>query len=444
MRAVDVIAHKRDGAELTSEEIEFFVHGCTVGEIPDYQAAAWLMAVYLRGMSDAETRALTLAMAHSGDVLDLSDVAPVVVDKHSTGGVGDKVSLVAVPTAAACGLAVGKISGRGLGFTGGTLDKLESIPGFRVDLSAAEFREQLRRVGAVLTGQTGRLAPADAIFYALRDVTATVNSVPLIVASILSKKIAGGANRLVLDVKTGSGTGMATLEQATELAQALVRLSNEVGLRTVALISDMNQVLGWAVGNALEVAEALETLRGRGPDDLREHCLSVVAEMLLLGGRATSLEDGRAQAADAIASGQAFEKMRRLVEAQGGDVRTVDQPLDGPAPLPRARLMEAVPAFTSGYLAEVDASALGTAVVELGGGRERKGDPIDRSVGVVVHVKVGDYVERGAALATIHANDEKRLARARTRVLGAHRFSPRPAPRLPLFYARIEDQTTVG
>ena len=444
MRAVDVIAHKRDGAELTAEEIEFFVHGCTVGEIPDYQAAAWLMAVYLRGMSDAETRALTLAMAHSGDVLDLSDVAPIVVDKHSTGGVGDKVSLVAVPTAAACGLAVGKISGRGLGFTGGTLDKLESIPGFRVDLSATEFKEQLRRVGAVLTGQTGRLAPADAIFYALRDVTATVNSIPLIVASILSKKIAGGANRLVLDVKTGSGTGMATLAQATELAQALVRLSREVGLRTVALISDMNQVLGWAVGNALEVAEALETLRGSGPDDLREHCLSVVAEMLLLGGRTTNLEDGRAQAADAIASGRAFEKMRRLVEAQGGDVRTVDQPLDGPAPLPRARLVEAVSAPTSGYLAEVDASALGTAVVELGGGRERKGDPIDRSVGVVVHVKVGDYVERGAALATIHANDEERLARARTRVLGAHRFSPQPAPRLPLFYARIEDQTRIG
>ncbi len=438
MRAVDVIARKRDGAELDAAEIEFFVRGCTRGEIPDYQAAAWLMAIYLRGMSDAETRALTLAMAHSGEVLDLSDVSPVVADKHSTGGVGDKVSLVAVPTAAACGLPVGKISGRGLGFTGGTLDKLESIPGFRVDLSVDEFKEQLRRVGAVLTGQTGSLAPADAIFYALRDVTATVNSIPLIVASILSKKIAGGANRLVLDVKTGSGTGMATLEQATELAQALVRLGHEVGLRTVALISDMNQVLGWAVGNALEVVEAIETLHGRGPADLQEHCLSVVAEMLVLGGHAADLETGRVQAAQAVASGRAFDKMRQLVAAQGGDVRTVDQPHDGPVPLPRARLVEVVPAPATGYLARVDASALGTAVVELGGGRERKGERIDPSVGVVVHVKVGDFVEQGAPLATIHANDEGRLERARARVLTAHSFSPQPTARLPLFYARFE------
>jgi pyrimidine-nucleoside phosphorylase len=439
MRAVDIIARKRDGAELTTEEIGFFVQGCTSGDIPDYQTAAWLMTIYLCGMSSRETRDLTLAMAHSGDVLDLSDVAPVVVDKHSTGGVGDKVSLIVVPTVAACGLPVGKISGRGLGFTGGTLDKLESIPGFRVDLSEAEFKDQLRRIGAVLTGQTKSLAPADAKLYALRDVTATVDSIPLGVSSILSKKIAGGANALVLDVKKGSGALMQTLERARQLAEALVQLSNEVGLKTVALISDMSQPLGWAVGNALEVAEALETLRGRGPEDLREHCTTIVAEMLVLGGKAADPAVGVAQAHDALASGSALRKLRELVAAQGGDVRTIDEPETGPAALPRARLIQTVNAPQSGFLARVQADEVGRAVVELGGGREQKSDQIDHSVGVVVHAKVGDHVPTGAPLFTLHASDEQRLAAARERVLAAHEFTQEPVARPPLFYGRYPE-----
>lgn len=439
MRAVDIISQTRDGVELSREEIEFFVQGCTRGEIPDYQAAAWLMAVYLRGLSARETHDLTLAMAHSGDLLDLRDIAPVVADKHSTGGVGDKVSLVVVPTAAACGLPVGKISGRGLGFTGGTLDKLESIPGFRVDLSEAEFKAQLRRVGAVLTGQTGSLAPADGIFYALRDVTATVAAIPLVVSSILSKKIAGGANVLVLDVKVGSGSMMRTVEEGRQLAEALVTLSGEAGLKAVALISDMNQALGWAVGNALEVVEAVETLHGGGPVDLREHCLEVVSEMLVLAGLATNRQAGVITAGKALMSGTAWEKLRQMVAAQGGDVRVLEGPGGRPAGLPKATLIQTVEAPESGYLARVEADELGRAVLELGGGREKKGDQIDPAVGVVVHAKVGDAVVQGQALATLHANDQGRLALARARVLAAHHVSPEPVERPPLFYGRVPD-----
>lgn len=434
MRAVDVIIKKRDGGELTSEEIRFFVRGYTQGTIPDYQAAAWLMAVFLRGMTDRETEDLTMAMTYSGDTLDLKDVAPFVVDKHSTGGVGDKVSLVVVPTVAACGLPVGKMTGRGLGFSGGTVDKLESIPGFRTDLSHEEFRVQLARIGIVLTGQSLDLAPADRKLYALRDVTGTVPSLPLIVSSIMSKKIAAGADAIVLDVKVGSGAFMKTLDGAEALARSMVRIGQRVGRRVVALISDMNQPLGWAVGNALEVREAIETLHGGGPADFREHCLVVAAEMLALGGKAADPEEGRRLAADAIASGAAWAKFRAMVEAQGGDLSVVDDP----DRLPRARLIEPAPAPAGGYLQRVNAAEVGLAVVDLGGGREKKEDTIDHAVGVVTHHKVGDRIEKGEPLFTIHANDEHRLAMARERLLAAHTIGPEPVEPLPLFYGRID------
>ncbi len=433
MHAINIITKKRDGVEISREEIEFFIQGYTRGEIPDYQAAAWLMAVYLQGMTDREMHDLTLAMAHSGDVLDLKDVAPLVVDKHSTGGVGDKVSLVVAPLVAACGLPVAKMTGRGLGFSGGTVDKLESIPGYRTDLSEAELRAQLSEIGIVLTGQTADLAPADLKLYTLRDVTATVESIPLIVGSIMSKKIAAGADAIVLDVKMGNGAFMKTLEDAEILAEAMVLMGTRVGRRTVALISDMNQPLGWAVGNALEVQEAINTLHEGGPADFREHCLVVAAEMLMLGNKATDANAALTLALETLASGAAWHKFKDMVEAQGGDVRYVDEP----ERLPKARLIEPVPAPRSGYLANVNAAEVGKAVVDLGGGREEIGDPIDHSVGAIVHYKVGDLVQKDTPLFTIHANDEAKLVAARERVLTAHTFSDIPVHRLPLFYRRI-------
>lgn len=433
MRAIDIIEKKRDGYELTTEEIDFFIQGYTRGDIPDYQAAAWLMAVYLRGMSERETRDLTLAMARSGDILDFSDVAPVVADKHSSGGIGDKVTLVVAPIVAACGVPVGKMTGRGLGFTGGTVDKLESIPGFRTDLSPEEFKAQLARIGIVVTGQSENLAPADRKLYALRDVTGTVSSLPLIVSSIMSKKLAGGATAILLDVKVGSGAFMKTVEEASRLAEAMVRLGRELGRRVGALVSDMNQPLGWAVGNALEVQEAINVLHEDGPPDLREHCLVVAAEMLALAGRVADSSEGVELAAQAIADGSAWRKFRALVAAQGGDVRFVDEP----DRLPRAPIIEPVPAPTEGYLQKVDAAQIGMAVVDLGGGREKKGDPIDHSVGIVVHYKVGEWVQKGTPLCTIYASDRVRLERAKDRLLKAHTIGPEPVPPLPLFYKKI-------
>ena len=433
MRVVDIIIKKRDGGELTAEEIALFVQSYTRGEIPDYQAAAWLMAVYLQGMTDRETRDLTLEMARSGDMLDLKDVAPTVVDKHSSGGVGDKVSLVVAPTVAACGLPVGTMTGRGLGCTGGTVDKMESIPGYRTDLSTEEFKSQLARIGIVLTGQSVDLAPADQKLYTLRDVTGTVPSLPLIVSSIMSKKIAGGADAILLDVKVGSGAFMKTVEAAAELAEAMVRIGMQLNRRMRALISDMNQPLGWAVGNALEVREAIDVLHEGGPADLREHCLVVAAEMLVLGGRAADSAEGADMAAKAIAEGAAWKKFRSAVEAQGGDVAAIEDP----GRLPKARLVMPVPSPASGYLQRVDAAEVGLAVVGLGGGREKKGDPIDHAVGVVTHFKVGDQVEEGVPLFTICANDEVRLAAARERLLRAHDVGPDTVEPLPLFYQRI-------
>ncbi len=430
MRAVDIIIKKRDRGQLSREEIQFFVQGFAEGQIPDYQAAAWAMAVLLNGMTPQETTDLTLAMAHSGQVLDLSDIVDIVVDKHSSGGVGDKTTLVVLPIVAACGLPAGKMSGRGLGFTGGTLDKMESIPGYRCNLSTDEFRRQLAEVGIVLTGQSLDLAPADGKLYALRDVTGTVPSIPLIASSIMSKKIAAGAHAIVLDVKTGLGAFMQTLEQARELASLMVAIGRLAGRETVALLSDMNQPLGKAVGNALEVIEAIETLQGGGPADFREHCLHVAAHMLVLGKKAESLTAARQLAEKSLQDGSALEKFRTLVAAQGGDVAYVDDPTR----FPRARWIETVSVPQSGYLAQINARVVGESAVVLGAGRAKKGDPVDHAVGFIIHRKVGDRVEAGEPLFTIHANDRGALEEARARVLAAHQFSDAPIESLPLFY----------
>jgi len=433
MRMVELIEKKRDGESLSRQEIEMFVQRYTLGEIPDYQASALLMAILLRGMTDEETRDLTLAMVASGETLDLSDIAGVVVDKHSTGGVGDKVSLVAAPTVAAAGLPVGKMSGRGLGFSGGTLDKLESIPGYRVDLTVPQFKRQLKEIGIVLTGQSANLAPADGKLYALRDVTGTVPSLPLIVSSIMSKKIAAGADAIVLDVKVGSGAFMKTLEEARALAEDMVRIGRAVGRKVAAHIADMNQPLGCAVGNSLEVVEALETLRGGGPADLTEHSLTIAGEMLALGGLAENLEAGVEQAATAIRSGAALAKFRELVVAQGGDGRYIDEP----DRFPRVDHVRTIRAQDGGYIAAMGASEIGIAVVALGGGREEKGQAIDHRVGVVMHVKVGDRVTVDTPLFTVHAATAEDLDAAETRILRCMQFSDTPVDRLPLFYDRI-------
>ncbi|NLE46412.1 MAG: thymidine phosphorylase [Chloroflexi bacterium] len=433
MRMVEVIERKRDGEELSREEIGFFIDGYVRGEIPDYQASALLMAVMLRGMTDSETRDLTLAMARSGETLDLSDVADIVVDKHSTGGVGDKVSLVAVPAVAAAGLPVGKMSGRGLGFSGGTLDKLESIPGYRVDLSVAEFKAQLRDIGIVLTGQSANLAPADGKLYALRDVTGTVPSLPLIVSSIMSKKIAAGADAIVLDVKVGTGAFMRTLDEARALALAMVRIGHAVGRRVAAHIADMNQPLGRAVGNGLEIRESLEVLRGGGPHDLIDHCLRIAGELLRVGGVVPDLESGIRRAAEMIETGAALEKFRALIAAQGGDVRYVDEP----ERFPVAPVIESVTAPRGGYVAGMEADEIGMAVVDLGGGREKKGDPIDHRVGVVMQVQIGDAIQQDQPLFTVHAASVETKDRAVARIKQAIQISQSQVERLPLFYDRI-------
>lgn len=430
MRAVDIIIKKRDKKLLTTAEIEFFVRGFTNGDIPDYQASAFAMAVTLNGMTPSETTDLTLAMAHSGQVLDLTKVVDIAVDKHSSGGVGDKTSISVMPMVAACGLPVGKMSGRGLGFSGGTLDKLESIPGYRVDLTTEEFKKQLKEKGIVLTGQSLDLAPADGKMYALRDVTGTVPSIPLIASSIMSKKIAVGAQAIVLDVKTGLGAFMQTLDEARELADLMVDIGRLAGRKTVALLSDMNQPLGAAVGNALEVLEAIETLRGGGPADFRAHCLHVAAHMLVLGQRAKDLNEGRVMAEKSIADGSALEKLRVLVQAQGGDVSYVDDA----SKFERAKFVEVVNAPRSGFISQVHARIVGEASVALGAGRAKKGDTVDHAVGFVIHKKVGDKVQKGEPLVEIHANDEDKLAEARKALLVAHQIVAEIVPPLPLFY----------
>ena len=430
MRAVDVIIKKRDKGELTSSEIEFFVNGFVSGDVPDYQASAFAMAVVLNGMNPRETTDLTLAMAHSGQILDLSEVVDLAVDKHSSGGVGDKTTIAVLPIVAACGLPVGKMSGRGLGFSGGTLDKLESIPGYRVDLTTEEFKKQLKEKGIVLTGQSLDLAPADGKLYSLRDVTGTVQSIPLIASSIMCKKLAAGAQAIVLDVKTGLGAFMETLDEARTLANLMVDIGKLAGREVVALLSDMNQPLGCAVGNSLEVIEAIETLKGGGPADFQEHCLHVSAHMLVLGRRARDLDEARKIAERAIADGSALDKFRVLVQAQGGDVSYVD----GTSKFQRAKFVEVVKAPRSGSISQVQARSVGEAAVTLGAGRAKKSDPVDHAVGFVIHKKVGDRVDKDEALFTIHANDESRLMDARESVLAAHAITDDDVTPLPLFY----------
>jgi pyrimidine-nucleoside phosphorylase len=434
MLTVDIIIKKRDGGELSKEEIDFFVNGIVSGEIPDYQIAAWAMAVLLRGMTQKETTDLTMAMARSGEMLDLSDAFDVVVDKHSTGGVGDKTTLVIEPAVVACGLPMGKMSGHALGFTGGTLDKMESIPGFRTDLSTQEFINQLKKEKIVLTGQTLKLAPADGKLYALRDVTGTVQSIPLIASSVMSKKIAGGANGILLDVKAGNGAFMETVQEARELAELMVEIADRVDRKAIALISDMNQPLGCAVGNALELIEAIETLQGGGPDDFLEHCLIVAAHLLVLGGVAEDEEKGKSMAKNAIRDGSAWDRFRRLVIAQGGDVSYIDEP----SRLPKAHFNEIEITNRSGFIAGIDACMVAESVIALGGGRRLKGDKIDHSVGVIINRNVGDFVETGQPLFQIHANDEAKLEEARLRLNDAHRWSENPVERLPLFYDVIK------
>ncbi|MBK6646861.1 MAG: thymidine phosphorylase [Anaerolineales bacterium] len=430
MRAVDIIIKKRDGKQLSAQEIDFFVRGFTNGDIPDYQASAFAMAVLLNGMTNFETTDLTLSMARSGQALDLSKIVDVAVDKHSSGGVGDKTSISVMPMVAACGLPVGKMSGRGLGFSGGTLDKLESIPGYRVDLTTDEFLTQLKEKGIVLTGQSLDLAPADGKMYALRDVTGTVPSMPLIASSIMCKKIAAGAQAIVLDVKVGNGAFMETLEEGRELAELMVDIGRLAGRKTVALLSDMNQPLGSAVGNSLEMIESIETLRGGGPADFVEHCLHVAAHVLLLGGRAKDLAEGRSLAEKSIADGSALEKLRLLVAAQGGDASYVDDL----SKFERAKLIEAIKAPRSGFVSQVNARTVGEASVALGAGRAQKGDPIDHAVGFLIFKKVGDAVVEGEILCEVHASDAEKLKDAHEAVLSAYQFSDEPVSPLPLFY----------
>lgn len=434
MRAVDIIIKKRDGYELSREEIDFFINGYTKGDIPDYQASAWAMAVMIRGMNDRETTDLTLAMAHSGIILDLSKVAPIVVDKHSTGGVGDKTTLAAEPLVAACGLQVGKMSGRGLGFSGGTLDKFETIPGINVNFTPKEFINQLQTIGLVLAGQSIDLAPADGKLYALRDVTGTVQSLPLIAASVMSKKIAAGAHAIVLDVKVGHGAFMQNIEDARKLAQLMVQIGKLSNRKVVALLSDMNQPLGCAVGNALELQEAMDTLQNKGPVDFTEHVLTVASHMLLLGKKAIDLKQARDIAETNLREGKGWEKFCLLVKAQGGDTRYLyNRDLFG-----KAKFIESIQAPYSGYISEINAREVGETAVDLGAGRAQKGDTIDTIVGLILHHKVGDKVNQGDPIFTIHSNDKDKLHTSSQRMLKAYQWSVEPYPALPLFYGVIE------
>jgi pyrimidine-nucleoside phosphorylase len=416
MRAVDLIRKKRDSGELSREEISFLVCGYTRGEIPDYQMAAWLMAVWIRGMNRSEITALTEVMLHSGEVLSHSEIPGKKVDKHSTGGIGDKTSLILAPIVAAGGLTVPMISGRGLGHTGGTLDKLEAIPGFNVNLSLEDFRRVLRECGMGLIGQTAEIAPADKKIYALRDVTSTVENIGLICASIMSKKLAEGIDALVLDVKTGSGAFMKKEEDAVRLAEVMVETGQRMGKKVVALITDMDQPLGRMAGHSNEVIECIDVLNGRGPGDLRELSLELSAWMFYLGEKTKSVEEGRTLAENMIATGRAKEKFRQGIRLQGGDQRIIDEPQR----LPQARAHFDVPSSASGFITGSDCEHFGIALAMLGGGREKKEDTIDHAVGLEFHKRIGDRVEKGERLATIHYNSDAKLAEARNLISGSY------------------------
>ncbi len=433
MRMYDIILKKRNGGELTGEEINFFVEGYTKGEIPDYQASALMMAVYFRKMTEGETLALTMAMAHSGDMLDLSGIRGVKVDKHSTGGVGDKTSIALAPMVAACGIPVAKMSGRGLGHTGGTIDKLESFPGFSTGLSKSQFIENVNRIGIAIMGQTADLAPADKKLYALRDVTATVDNMSLIASSIMSKKLAAGADAIVLDVKTGSGAFMKAEDDARALAEEMVKIGKNAGRRTIAVISDMDQPLGFAVGNALEVREAIDTLNGRGPEDFTKLCMTLGIQMLLAGGRAGSVEEAEGLLKEAVKDGSALSRLADFVEAQDGDSSVVYHP----EKLPRASVVLPVAAPVSGFVSRIACDEVGVCSLILGGGRETKESVIDLSVGLVLQKKTGDYVRAGEPLAFLHANDEGKAREAEKRFLAACTIADAAPEKTPFIKAVI-------
>lgn len=407
MRAVDLIQKKRDGGELTSEEISFLIEGYSRGDIPDYQMSAWAMAVLFRGMTPAETASLTLAMARSGDQVDLSPIRGIKVDKHSTGGVGDKTTLIIGPLVASAGIPVAKMSGRGLGHTGGTIDKLQSIEGFHTELSRDDFMIQVNDIGLSVIGQSGNLAPADKKLYALRDVTGTVESIPLIASSIMSKKIAAGADAIVLDVKAGSGAFMKTVKDAEELARAMVSIGTAVGRQTSAVISDMDQPLGFAVGNALEVREALDTLKGQGPEDLTELCLTLGAHMVVLGGKSDSFNEAKELLRTQLANGEALAKFRTFVAAQGGDESIADQP----EKLPEAPYSDEVITEDAGYVSAIEAEQIGLAAMLLGAGRATKDADIDYAVGLTLRKKIGDEVKPGDTLAVLHVRERNETAK---------------------------------
>lgn len=433
MRPYDIIHKTRDGIGLSREEISFLIDGYVRGDIEEYQMAAWAMAVYFRGMKSREIAWLTEAMVNSGARVDLSAIKGIKVDKHSTGGVGDTTTMVLAPLVAAAGVPVAKMSGRGLGHTGGTLDKLESFPGFQVNLSMEDFVANVNKTKVSVIGQTAEIVPADGKLYALRDVTATVDSIPLIASSIMSKKIASGADALVLDVKVGSGAFMGNPEDARQLAKTMVDIGENLGLRTVAVLSAMDRPLGRAVGNALEVKEAIAVLRGEGPEDLRELCLELGSRMLVLGGGAKNLAEGRQRLEQVLASGAALDKLRELVANQGGDAGLVDQP----QLLPTAQIQQEVAAPRTGWITEMDTAGIGNAAQILGAGRSKKGESIDLAVGLEILAKTGDHVEAGQPLAILHANSQAAADAAAKSLLGCYSFGEEKKEPLPLILGEI-------
>ncbi|RCW50569.1 MULTISPECIES: pyrimidine-nucleoside phosphorylase [unclassified Halanaerobium] len=434
MRAYDIIYKKREGEKLNKKELEFLINGYVADKIPDYQVSAWAMAVFFQGMDAEETADLTMIMAESGDMIDLSPVKGTKVDKHSTGGVGDTTTLILAPLAAAAGVPVAKMSGRGLGHTGGTIDKLEAIPGFNTSLSREEFFENVNKYGLSIVGQTGNLTPADKKLYALRDVTATVESIPLIASSIMSKKIAGGADAIVLDVKTGSGAFMQELSESRKLAEAMVNIGKEVGQNTVAYITDMNEPLGLAVGNALEVKEAIKVLKGKGPDDITELCIELGAAMVKLSGQEDDLERAKKLLKEKIRSGEALQKFADMVTAQGGDADIIDNP----ELLPQAEKKMKVKSEQNGYISAINAHKIGIAAMLLGAGRETKDGDIDMAVGIEIVKKIADEVKKGDVLAVLHVNDESNLEAALEKVKSSYSITEEKIEKNPLIYEIIE------
>ena len=434
MRMYDLIIKKRNGNSLSKEEIEFMIAEYTKGNIPDYQMSAMMMAIYFVGMNDEETLYLTMAMAHSGDMLDLSMISGIKVDKHSTGGVGDKTSLALTPMVAACGLTVAKMSGRGLGHTGGTIDKLESFEGFRTDISTDEFIKNVNEIGVSIMGQTASLAPADKKLYALRDVTATVDNMSLIASSIMSKKLAAGSDAIVLDVKTGSGAFMKEEKDAVALATAMVKIGKMAGRNTIAVISDMDQPLGYAVGNALEVKEAIDTLKGNGPEDFTQLCYTLGAHMLVAGEVAKEFDEAKEMLVQAVTNGSALQKFIEFIGAQGGNVEQIYHP----ELLPKAAIESEVFAEKEGYVEKIVCDEVGICSLILGGGRENKESEIDLSVGIILHKKVGDYVTKETPIATLYANSEAKLMEAKKRLLNAYSFTDTKVTKRNLIKGIIE------